>query len=992
MKFIFLNSILLLSAFVSSQEYFQQEVNFKINVELDDVNHVLRGQESFEYINNSSDELEYIYVHIWPNAYKDGKTELAKQLKAQGNEILTNAPDSITGYIDSLDFKVNDENADWTYHPELIDVVKLSFDKPLMPGERYTISTPFKVKLPSGQVSRLGHVGESYQITQWYPKPAVYDVDGWHEMPYLTQGEFYSEYGSFEVSITLPKNYVVGATGDLQTVSEMEFLNQKAKDTEAKVASLNTGKKINRRSNTPFPESSQEKKTILYTQSNVHDFAWFADKRYDVLKGEVELPHSGRKVTSWAMFVPHNIELWQKAIEYINDGTYHYSKWNGDYPYNQVTAVDGTISAGGGMEYPNVTVIGNAGSAQGLETVIVHEVGHNWFYGILGSNERVHGWMDEGMNTLNEVRYFMTKYPDNKTLAETIPFFDFHGLDYHDQNDLLYRISQSTGQDQPIETHSACFGSFNYGVVMYQKTGLVFDYLRNYLGDEKFDEAMHAYYDAFEFKHPQPDDLERIFQETTGEDLSWVFHQLIETTERLEARLGRVKSTENGIEVTVNNVGPVKGPMPVALMKGEEIIEMKWTKPGELKTNFVFKGDGDQIMIDPLRVVPELSRQNNLWRADGFLKKYEPFKLSFLNGYNWWDETNMHWMPLMAGNSNDKLMIGAAFHNYSLAPNRFNYILAPLYSFGRKNFSGMGEFSYTFHQSKLNIGKVGLSLASFKDENSFDGGRSFFASISPYLRLDFSNKSKAYPLEQMVLLQGLAKQTRRGAFYLQEFGGFLTWNTFWKKGRNNFSSELRTDYVMSDFASESAGRIMGSLEYSYDLMAKSDWKSIVRARTFFGYSYLHDVNSISTSYRYGIPLTGMNGVQDVFVEEFFLDRSSELQRANNRGGFYSGSDFGVSDNWMQTNSVFIGVPTPRAIPGQIGVFGNYGMFEQNGDMVSPYALGVGYELGEFFGLYYAIAESENLANAYASNSFGQRIRLTLNIDLFNSRLIPKLYQ
>jgi hypothetical protein len=992
MKFIFVFSIIFLSVIGHSQDYFQQEVNYVISVELDDVNHVLRGQESFEYINNSADELEFIYVHIWPNAYKDGDTELAKQLRAQGNEILTNAPDSITGYIDSLDFKVNDQDVEWTYHPELVDVVKLSFAKPLKSGESYTISTPFKVKLPSGQVSRLGHVGESYQITQWYPKPAVYDVDGWHEMPYLTQGEFYSEYGSFDVSITLPKNYVVGATGDLQTKSELAFLEEKAKATEEKVAALSTGKKVNRRSNTPFPKSSQEKKTIRYIQSNVHDFAWFADKRYDVLKGEVELPHSGRKVTSWAMFVPQNIELWQKAVEYINDGTYYYSKWNGDYPYNQVTAVDGTISAGGGMEYPNVTVIGNTGSAQGLETVIVHEVGHNWFYGILGSNERVHGWMDEGLNTLNEVRYFMTKYPDNEALAETIPLFDFHGLHYHDQNDLLYRIAQSTGQDQPIETHSACFGSFNYGVVMYQKTGLVFDYLRHYLGDEKFDKAMHAYYEEFEFKHPQPHDIERVFNETLGENFDWVFHQLIETTERLEARLGRVKSSENGFEVTVNNVGPVKGPMPVALMKGEEIVELKWTKPGEQKTNLSFTGDGDQIMIDPLRVVPELSRQNNLWRKEGLFKKYEPLKLSILNGYNWSDETNLHWLPLMAGNANDKLMLGAAFHNYSLAPNRFTYFLAPMYSFGRRNVSGIGDLAYTFQNPKLNIGKAGMSLASFKDESSLEDGRSFFASISPYLRLDFSNKSKAYPLEQMVQLQGLAKQTRRGSFYLRELGGFLTWNTFWKKGRNNFSSVLRTDYVTSESSNESAGRVMGSLEYSYDLMAKSDWKSFVRVRTFFGFNYLFDVNSTSTSYRYGIPLSGMNGVQDVFVEEFYLDRSSELQRANNRGGFYSGSDFGVADTWMQTNSIFIGVPTPRALPGQVGVFGNYGFFENNGVQNTPYALGVGYELGEFFGLYYAIAESDNLENAYASSTFGQRIRIALNIDLFNSRLIPKLYQ
>lgn len=974
------------------QDYFQQEVNYTISVTLDDKEHMLYGQESFEYINNSPDALEFIYIHLWPNAYKNGKTALAKQLQGKGNEILINAPDSIKGYIDSINFKVDGESVEWSLHEEHIDIAKISFSEPLQPGESTTISTPFKVKIPSGQISRLGHVGESYQITQWYPKPAVYDVDGWHEMPYLNQGEFYSEYGSFDVTITLPENYVVGATGDLQTESEIQFLNDKVQETEQKVAKLNTGKKINRRSNTPFPASSEFMKTIRYTQSDVHDFAWFADKRYDVLKGTVILPNSGRSVTSWAMFVPQNIELWKDAIEYINDGTYYYSKWNGDYPYNQVTAVDGTISAGGGMEYPNVTVIGNTGSARALETVIVHEVGHNWFYGILGSNERVHGWMDEGLNTLNEVRYFMTKYPNNEALAKTIPILDFHGLHYHDQNDVFYRLIQSTGLDQPIETHSACYGSANYGVVMYQKTGLVFDYLRHYLGDEMFDKAMMTYYDRFSFKHPQPADLKKIFEEVTGQNVDWVFEELINTTKRIEARLGRVKTQDGKYEVTVHNVGHVKSPIPVALMNGDEVVEMKWTKPGEKSTTFSLVGKGDKVMVDPLRVVPELSRQNNVWRADGFIKKWEPLQLKMLPGYNWSDKTNAYWLPMIAGNAHDKFMMGIALHNYSIVPNRFTYLLAPFYSFGRNNVSGFGELAYTFQHPALSTGKVGLSLATFKDESTYEENRSNYVSAAPYLRFDFAKKDKAYPFEHMLLVQGLAKQTRRGAFNLNEYGGFTSWNTIWKKGHSDFESSLRADYIYNEQTEESVGRVMGSATFSYDPLAGSSWKSTLRLRTFAGYNFIYDVTFPGTAYRYGIPLTGMNGTQDVFVEEFFLNRANETHRMNNRGGFLSGSDFGVADTWMQTNSLFVGVPTPQFIPGQIGAFGNIGIFEQNGTQYNPYTLGVGYELGDFLGFYYALYESDNLENAYIGDRFGQRLRVTISIDLFNSQILPKLYQ
>ena len=340
------NLLLVVFVFISfigqTQSYFQQEVNYTIHVELDDESHYLRGDESFEYINNSPDVLSEIYIHLWPNAYINNRTALGKQLYYNmEDESLEYAYYKEEGFIDSLAFKVDGTPVEYAYVGEHLDICRIELPQPLNPGGHVIIETPFIVKIPSGSISRLGHVGESYQITQWYPKPAVYDQNGWHPMPYLTQGEFYSEFGSFDVSITLPENYVVGATGDLQTESEIEFLDRKAEE------------KVSNTEDADFPTSSKTMKTIRYTQKNVHDFAWFADKRYAVLKGEAKLPDSDRTVTSWAMYVPTNHDQWQHAIEYLNDAIYYYSKWNGEYPYNQVTAVDGTISAGGGMEYPN---------------------------------------------------------------------------------------------------------------------------------------------------------------------------------------------------------------------------------------------------------------------------------------------------------------------------------------------------------------------------------------------------------------------------------------------------------------------------------------------------------------------------------------------------------------------------------------------------------------------------------------------------------------
>jgi aminopeptidase N len=324
-------------------------------------------------------------------------------------------------------------------------------------------------------------------------------------------------------------------------------------------------------------------KTIRFTQSQVHDFAWFADKRYRVLKGEVELPHSKRKVTSWALFTPQNSKYWQHAIEYINDGTYYYSLWNGDYPYDQVTAVDGTISAGGGMEYPNVTVIGNARSKEELEVVIVHEVGHNWFYGILGSNERVHGWMDEGMNTLNEMRYMQTKYPNNTRFSDMILNGRFHleDLDHHDSGDITYSTLASLGLDQPIETHSDQFTSINYGVIMYQKTGLIFFYLKDYLGEEKFNTAMSAYFEAWKFKHPQPEDMRKVLESSCGKDLSWLFGDLIQTTNHVDYKVKSVGLGKQGAIVKVKNVGQVNGPIEVNVYAKDQLVETHWLEPGQ---------------------------------------------------------------------------------------------------------------------------------------------------------------------------------------------------------------------------------------------------------------------------------------------------------------------------------------------------------------------------------------------------------------------------
>ena len=185
------------------------------------------GFEIIDYTNNSPDTLHYIWFHLWPNAYKNDQTAFSEQMLQLGNTDFYFSDESKRGYINRLDFKINGITANLEDHPQYIDVAKLILPFALLPGQTIKITTPFHEKIPYN-FSRGGYIDHTFQITQWYPKPAVYDNRGWHPMPYLEQGEFYSEFGNFRVRITVPKDYIVAATGELQNEDEMKWLHEKS--------------------------------------------------------------------------------------------------------------------------------------------------------------------------------------------------------------------------------------------------------------------------------------------------------------------------------------------------------------------------------------------------------------------------------------------------------------------------------------------------------------------------------------------------------------------------------------------------------------------------------------------------------------------------------------------------------------------------------------------------------------------------------------------
>jgi hypothetical protein len=674
---------------VASQDYFQQEANFKIQVTLDDRVHELNGFESVEYINNSPDTLGYLFFHLWPNAYSNNNTALANEIFARdGKGKLFNDPE-LKGYIDSLDFMVDSLNVQWDLLSEAPDICKIILNEPLTPGDTILITTPFHVKIPKGVTSRLGHIGESYQITQWYPKPAVYDRLGWHQMPYLDQGEFYSEFGSFDVSITLPANYVVGATGNLQNEEEKKWLDMLSADSSWMRMADYGGE--------GFPVSSIQMKTLHFSEDNIHDFAWFADKRFHVLKGKVKLPDSDREVITWAMFTNQQAQYWINAISYINNAIWSFSEWIGDYPYNNFTAVQSALNSGAAMEYPGLTVIGLASDPYSLDKVITHEICHSWFFSAIGSDERTYPFMDESISGAYEYRYIEENYPEKK-LWEVVfknlklaRFFRIVDMPVQRMQEIEWLVPARLNLEQPVNLPAADYTIENYSSIIYNKAPLGFNYLRAYLGDSLFDSIMHDYYHTWTYKHPGPGDLRVVFESRSDKDLSWFFDDFLGTTKRLDYKIVRLENQK----LLVKNKGELNAPLLIAGMRGDSICSEKWEDgfEGEKWINAP-PGNYSGIQIDPDHKMSELFRLNNNIRTSGVFRRTDPVQLRLLYTIDDPDRRSLIYFPVVYWNRTVGLMAGVAINNGTLIPKPVEYFVIPLYTFSNQGFSGYGKISF----------------------------------------------------------------------------------------------------------------------------------------------------------------------------------------------------------------------------------------------------------------------------------------------------------
>lgn len=778
---LLINFLIINNLSAQDNTYFQQQADYKIEVQLDDKNHYLKGNISITYTNNSPDTLSLIYMHLWANGYQHQQTAFAKQLLENDRLDFYFSKPNQRGFMDSLAFTVNGVVVNHQSTFEQPDIATLSLPTPLLPQQKITIQTPFRVKIPAN-FSRLAHIGQAYMICQWYPKPAVYDQEGWHPMPYLSNGEFYSEFGNFDVSITLPQNYVLAATGDLQTPSEQIFLDQKA----AAADKLDFDK-VYYDENDTFPPSSDSLKTVRYTAQQVHDFAWFADKRYYVQKSKVKL-QSGKQVHTYALFTDYEAYLWQKATQYLNRSVRFYSDIVGEYPYQTATAVQG-IYEGADMEYPMITVIGAAGYDAGLDNVIAHEVGHNWFYGILGSNERDHPWMDEGLNSYLDSRYMTTYYGYGTNTEYT-----------------AYLQKASNHTDRPIESTSQSLSDGNYYICAYAKPTLSFRYLATYLGQSKMDNILQKYFQTWQYKHPQPTDVRQVFEQEANVPVAWFFDNLINTTDHLDYALTGYKCCDQHqkAQITVKNTGDFEAPIPVTALNdtaSQQDISTatQWVSLAPQQDTTISLPEFDQTTfeIDAPHQVPEYSRNNNKIRNYGLFRKGEPTKVMFVADFNQPEKRRINITPLMGFNRYDGIMLGAAIYNLPVPRRKVEYTLLPLFSTFALAPSGMGDIKFhhfTSHDDRLTFGLRFKSfhkrLKEITEERPYKFAERYYK-ISPFMEFELGKKSDKNPNKHLLLmshsliLEERGKETRTitPAATIWDFEGKeTTWRTTHRLG------------------------------------------------------------------------------------------------------------------------------------------------------------------------------------------------------------------
>ena len=985
--------LLLLPAISWSQPaYFQQDVSYDIRVTLDDSKHELTGNIQIVYKNNSPDTLNFIFLHLWPNAYSDRNTALSRQLLVNDNSKLYFSKTEDRGFIDQLDFKVNDIAAVFKFDSLHNDFGKLKLNRPLLPGDNITITTPFHIKLPDNRISRMGHNGDAYQVSQWYPKPAVYDRSGWHPMTYLDQGEFYSEFGTFKVAITLPENYVVAATGELQEASEKEWLQRKVMETEA-IVDYDTAMS--------FPPSSSVLKTITFIQDSIHDFAWFADKRFHVLKRETVVKGNDNPVTCWIYFTNIRPKVWKKGLDILEKGIQYYSDRIGAYPYRHVTAVDGTITAGGGMEYPMITVVGKPSNYDELEHVIVHEAGHNWFYGILASNERDHPWMDEGINSYYEMAYILDRKRDeNADVPKPLENTNKFGISISSLQDLFrvgFESSAFDHSDQPANLEAADFTYYNYGTVLYGKSALAFQFLEDYLGKEEFDRVMKIYFQTWKFRHPQPQDIRKVFETETGKNLSWFFDGLMGSIEPADFHVDFSDNNTGTVDIEVTNKSKLSIPAKIRIPGSPA----QWYDgfAGSMKIAFP---DNDSIVVFINEGYEALLKvKTTRYRDRKVFSKMPQLKVRMIPELKPEESSEtLLLLPMVAWNRYNEFMAGAVFSNFGFIPRKFEYTLVPLYDFRNSDLAGTGSLNYSIWPLNGLVKDLRISVSGKRfayshntlGDDSADEERPVlrYSRVVPGVEVKLRKKNSRSTLQHALAFRNISigqdevAYTRVDTVFVRSnVTSSLNFNELsWRMVNHRMVDPYHAQIIVEQ--GKDHVKAGGELNYRFSYARRKKGLDI----RFFAGGFIY--NKLPPEKNYKFRMSGWEGSNDYLFDEMYFGRTDDQglwkqQFLVRDGGFKIPTFVGQSNNWIASLNIIadIPVPIPISVYGDIGTYEGISTVFQDLDNHVMYDAGIACRLiRDVVEVYIPLFYSDDINTAFEANdiSFAEQIRFVFNIN------------
>lgn len=1004
-KYLYIFLFLLSSSYTDARSYWQQEVHTRIEVTLDDQQHLLRGYIEMEYINHSPDTLHYLYMHLWPNAYLHDHTPYARQQYRFGTTGFYYAKPKDRGYIDSLSFRIGRHEVLHFIQEGSPDIARIDLPEMLLPGERIKISTPFRVKIPK-TFSRLGHNGQAYFISQWYPKPAVYDREGWHPMSYLDIGEFYSEFGSYDVSVTLPENYIVLATGNLEDKKEQDFLDSLSRI----IPEPERAQKTTRKADDLFPPSSPVTKTIRFTEDRIHDFAWFADKRWSVKKDTIKIADKDTAVTVWAAFYPAysngNTLLYgmKAAVRY-------YSAHIGPYPYHTIKMVTGNIEAGGGMEYPTIALI-DKNQSNDIVTVI-HEAGHNWFYGILGSNERQHPWMDEGLNSHYENRSVRSHFRNTALPVKAR---------YRMPPDKLPLAQlQATAMDQPGDLPSIQYRHFNYGIDVYYKNALLFQWLEHYTGESAWENAIKDYYENWKFKHPSPDDFRKALERHTEKSLDWFFNGAFSSAARTDFAVKNVRTEKDGINVRLQNNSRISLPAIVEVYQKDSLLATAVTAPFTGTTHtFIPAGPSEWTSVRISDKTADTKPQNNVYRKNGLFKR-SGLRMGLLFGMNDRDRESIWLAPAVGYNAYDGIQAGILLHNVATIPeNRFRFILSPLYGFSSGSLHGAGSVGYIWYPTGIfreillqaDVKQFSYNKTSVNIPQTKYAG---YLKIAPSLHFTFREKDPHSSVTRVLSLKAFHIREQSFLFHQDTvdllYKPGLTAETQ-LYGQVKYSHENQRTFNPFRYQAEIHGgksflkmQVEGNLRIDYHAPKKSFY---VRAYAGKLWTYGRDF-SVS---RYYLNST-FTGINDYLYEDTYIGRTEQdglgaKQVSIREGGLkmptpYYANPLGRSDNWLASVNLKTDLPLgklPLRLYLDVSSFADAAKLNPSGNKIL-YSGGVELHLADVLHIYIPLVMSKDyqdyIKSILGKNSFSKTITFSLDLQQFQwlktgDRLFKKTMQ